>query len=392
MSGLTIGGSVSRGFEAVQDAFAENFSHRNELGAACCIYQNGEKVVDLWGGVRNKVTGDPWEKDTMVIVWSATKGLAAMTLAVAHSRGWLDYDERVATYWPEFSQNGKEKVTVRQLLAHQVGLFAFNEKVDKAVVADLDVLAAVCARQKPAWEPGSRQAYHGLTLGFYEGEIIRRVDPKHRSLGQFFHEEIAEPLKLDFHIRLSETVPNSRLAVLDSPGILKSILLAPWPMRLAVINRRSAIFRALIVNPGTGICLDKDRVYARNLEVPSGGGVGTARAIAKAYSAFATGGGELGLCGNTLRELLAPAIPARHGFYDEGLRGEIEFSLGFMKSCANWRFGHDGAFGSPGAGGSFGYADPKCGLSYAYVTNRIGRSDGDPRDIALRNAMPAGMK
>ncbi len=119
---------MSAGFEAVRDAFVENFSLRHELGGACCVYQRGDKVVDLWGGVRNKVTGEPWEANTMVLVYSATKGLAAMTLAVAHSRGWLDYEERVSTYWPEFAQEGKGTITVRQLLAHQAGLFAFDEQ------------------------------------------------------------------------------------------------------------------------------------------------------------------------------------------------------------------------------------------------------------------------
>ena len=124
---IRIEGHVSAGFEAVRDAFAENSSRRHELGGACCVYYRGEKIVDLWGGVRNKSTAEPWQEDTMVLIWSATKGLAAMTLAVAHSRGWLDYEERVCTYWPEFAQQGKEKITVRQLLAHQAGLFAFDE-------------------------------------------------------------------------------------------------------------------------------------------------------------------------------------------------------------------------------------------------------------------------
>ena len=123
----------------------------------------------------------PWGEDvTGLLVYSATKGLAAMTLAIAHSRGWLDYEERVARYWPEFAQHGKETITVRQLLAHQAGLFAFDEPVSRDVVADLDRLAIVLARQKPTWERGTRQAYHALTLGFYEGELLRRVDPQHR--------------------------------------------------------------------------------------------------------------------------------------------------------------------------------------------------------------------
>ena len=180
-----IQGSVSKGFEAVRDAFLENFSSRKELGAACCLYCRGEKVVDLWGGIRNKATGEPWEENTMVIVHSATKGLAAMTLALAHSRGWLDYEQRVETYWPEFGQQGKETITVRQLLAHQAGLFAFDEPVDREIVADPERLALVLARQTPAWKPGTRQGYHAISMGFYEGELLRRIDPLHRSLGHF---------------------------------------------------------------------------------------------------------------------------------------------------------------------------------------------------------------
>src|SRR4026209_2481370 len=180
----TVEGAVSGGLEAVREAFAQNFERRGELGGACCAYRHGEKVVDLWGGVRNKQTGEPWERDTMVLVYSATKGLAAMTMALAHSRGWLDYEERVSRYWPEFAQNGKETITVRQLLAHLAGLFALDVPVDRSVVADLDRLAVVLARQKPVWKPGTRQAYNGITLGYYEGELLRRLDPRHRSLGR----------------------------------------------------------------------------------------------------------------------------------------------------------------------------------------------------------------
>ena len=216
----------------------ENFARRGELGGACCAYHHGEKVVDLWGGIRNKQTGEPWERDTMVVVHSATKGLAAMTLALAHSRGWLDYEERVATYWPEFAQQGKETITVRQLLAHQAGLFAFDEPVDRSVVADLDRLAVVLARQKPAWEPGTRQAYHALTLGFYEGELMRRVDPRHRSLGQFFQDEIASPLGEDVYIRLPEEIPNARLATLSPPSRLRMLTGFPLRFTLEAMNRR----------------------------------------------------------------------------------------------------------------------------------------------------------
>jgi len=386
---FSIQGHVSRGFEAVRDTFAGNFVRRHELGGACCVFYRGEKVVDLWGGIRNKQSGEPWEENTMVVVHSASKGLAAMTLAVAHSRGWLDYEEPVCTYWPEFAQQGKERITVRQLLAHQAGLFAIDEPVDRSILTDLDRLAAVLARQKPKWEPGTRQAYHALSLGFYEGELLRRVDPQHRSLGQFFQDEIASPLGLDVYIRLPEEIPNSRLATVASPGRLR--MLFGFPLRLTIesMNRRSNIYRALAINPGTTVYFDEQRIYARGLEVPSGGAVGNARAIAHAYSVFATGGHELRLKQATLDLLAAPAIPPTRGFYDECMKGRgVQFSLGFMKPSAVWPFGSPSSFGSPGAGGSLGFADPALAIGYAYVTSQMGTSlTGDPRDVALREAL-----
>jgi CubicO group peptidase (beta-lactamase class C family) len=248
-------------------------------------------------------------------------------------------------------------------------------------------LAEVLARQEPEWTPGSRQAYHGITLGYYESELLRRIDPQHRSLGQFFHEEIATPLGLDVYIRLPEDIPNSRLATIAPPS--KTAMLMGFPFRLALdaINPHSRIVRALW---GSELPLDPVHVYARNFEVPSGGAVGTARAIARAYAAFASGGGELGLRQETLDLLAEPARPCGKGFYDECLKGEVQFSLGFMKPSPGFAFGGPRAFGSPGAGGAMGLADPDRRLGYAYVTSQMGTSlRGDPRDVTLREAIDA---
>ena len=390
---MGVQGYVSPGFESVRAVFADNFASRGELGGACCAYHRGEKVVDLWGGVRNKQTREPWQQDTMVLVWSASKGLAAMTLAIAHSRGWLDYEERVATYWPEFAQQGKEAITVRQLLAHQAGLFAFDEPVDEHVLADLDHLAIVLARQRPAWQPGTRQAYHAISLGFYEGELMRRLDPRHRSLGQFFQDEIATPLALDVYIRLPEDVPNARLASLAPPSPFKMLTSFPPRLLIDAINRRSVVYRSLMSNPGCDYVRNKERVYVRNLEVPSGGVVGTARGIARAYGVFATGGCELGLSQATLDLLAAPAVPPSSGtFVDDFFRGPVQFSLGFFKPGGAVQFGGPRSFGAPGSGGALGFADPDAGLGYAYVTSQMGTNlTGDPRDIALRDALYAAL-
>lgn len=257
--------------------------------------------------------------------------------------------------------------------------------MDTRVEADLDKLAVILARQKPAWEPGTRQGYHAITLGFYESELLRRVDPKHRSLGRFFHEEIASPLRLDFYIGLPEDIPNARLSrtYMTNPSPA-SIRAAPLPLMLAVVNPRSRIRRALWGE----LLEDKEHVYPRKVEVPSGGGIGTARAMAKAYGVFATSGKELGLREETLEQLMAPAIPPTHGFYDEvmKLRG-LQMSLGFMKPSPENLFAHPSSFGMLGFGGCIGFADPHAKVGFAYVPNRTDTYLMDPRQNALRLAM-----
>jgi CubicO group peptidase (beta-lactamase class C family) len=243
------------------------------------------------------------------------------------------------------------------------------------------------AQQKPAWEPGTRQGYHALTVGFYESELLRRIDPAHRSIGQFFHEEIAVPLGLDFYIGLPAEIPNSRLATLEAVKPAQ-MLLHPSRFAMAFLNPRSLTSRAFW-KVGLAIPFDTERIYARGVEVPSQGGVGTARAIAHAYSVFATGGEELGLHQETLQKLMAPAVSPLYGFYDQVVKLETQLSLGFMKPSPASLFGSPAAFGTPGAGGSFGFADPRAEVGYAYVTNKMGRELrllDDPRELALRDA------
>lgn len=385
-----IDGTVALGFESVRDAFAENFAERGELGGAVCVVVDGEVVVDLWGGVRDAETGVLWSSDTMTLVHSATKGFSAMVMALLHSRGLLDYDERVAAYWPEFAQADKQDITVRCLLAHQAGLFAFDDHVDRAVVADLDRLAGVMERQRPIWPPGERQAYHAITLGFYENELVRRIDPEHRTIGRVLQEDIAVPLGVggQVYVGTPSQLPDERLAALIPPGLWTRVSSMPLRLTIDAMRRGSVLHRSLVSNPGTNFYVDPDHVIVRELEVPSGGAVATARAIAVAYGAFAAPGGPLGLRRETIQALATPAMPAAHGYYDECFRGPTKFSLGFMKPNESIDFGSGSAFGAPGAGGAMGFADPSVGLGYGYVTDKMGTHlTGDPRDLALRRAL-----
>jgi CubicO group peptidase (beta-lactamase class C family) len=386
-----VNGQVEPGFERVRQEFERNLAERGELGAAVAAYHRGRKVVDLWGGVREPRSGARWQEDTIVLVYSTSKGLAAMTLALAHARGWLDYDERVAAYWPEFAQAGKDKVTVRQLLGHEAGLPVIDAPLDAKLLADHDRLAAAIARQQPLWEPGEKHGYHGVSLGWYEGELIRRVDPKKRTLGRLFAEEIAAPLGLDFHFGLPGDVPKERLARIERIPPLKALpelRHAPPRLLLAMANPRSVSFRTF-ANPRLRSFADLDRSEFRSLEFPSGGGIGSARSIARAYDALARGGGELGISNGTVDELMSYPAPPRSGWHDEVLKVDTAFSLGFARPLDQFRFGSNGgSFGHPGAGGSFGFADPSREVSFAYVMNRMGfHLIDDPREKALRDAL-----
>lgn len=379
-----IDGHVAPGFEEVREEFERNFLERDEIGAAVCAYWRGEKVVDLWGGFRTPERDAPWKEDTMVIVFSTTKGLSAMTLAIANARGWLDYDAPVARYWPEFAQNGKAAITVRQLLGHEAGLVFLPEKLDASKLRDLDYIARLLVRKAPEWPPGTRHGYHAMTIGLYEQEIIRHVDPQHRTLGRFFHEEIARPLGLDLYIGLPPDIPDARIArvrplsraraiaaIPSTPLVLIPKILSPWSLL-----RKSMAF------------LDPPWNERENLavEVPAGNGVGTARSIALAYSVFADGAEELGVTPETFARITAPPAAAD---MDAILRVPSCFSLGWARPGPGVSFGSSPrAFGHPGAGGSFAFADPDARVGFAYVMNKMDfHLIDDPREKALRDAV-----
>jgi CubicO group peptidase (beta-lactamase class C family) len=379
-----VDGSVAPGFEEVRTEFERNFAERGEIGAAVAVYWRGEKVVDLWGGRRTCEGDAPWNQNTMVVVQSTTKGLAAMTLALANARGWLDYDAPVASYWSEFAQNGKGAITVRQLLGHEAGLVLLDEQLTLTKLRDLDYMARLLARQKPAWPPGTRHGYHTMTLGLYMQELIRRVDPARRTLGRFFHDEIAVPLGLEFYIGLPREIAAERLATVKTLSKWRGLLAlryTPVAVTMKMIRPGSLLRRSFM-----GLSADPNDRHYLEVEVPAGNGVGTARAIARAYSVFADGGADIGITPETLARVIAPPDVARPR--DEVLGVPSYFSLGFLRPGPDVAFGSSPrAFGAPGAGGSFAFADPDVRLGYAYVMNKLDfYLENDPREKALRDA------
>jgi CubicO group peptidase (beta-lactamase class C family) len=385
-----IEGIAAPEFHDVCREFERNFVERGELGAACAIYHRGQKVVDLWGGERCTSNSLPWTEGTLALVFSVSKGMAAAAIAVAHSRGLFELDEPVAAYWPEFQQHGKSHITVRQLLAHQSGLIALDQPVWVQELADHDALAEILARQGPAWSPGTKHGYHTLTLGWYQSELIRRTDPQRRSLGAFFHDEVAAPLQAEFYIGLPKHIDEQRLARTKGYhrlALLRHLNELPLGMVLSGIWPQSLVARSVnalrLQNPA-----DIGSPELRGVEIPSANGIGEARAIARIYGSLATGGHELGIMPRTWRELTAPVTPPPLGLHDAILKIDTRYSFGFSRPSRGVPFGSGPtAFGCPGAGGCFGMADPEEQLGFAYVTNKMGfRLFDDVREKAVRDA------
>ena len=389
---IPVSGFVKEGFENVKTTFEENFARRKEVGASCCVYYKGEKVVDLWGGYKNKNKTEPWEEDTLVIVFSTTKGLASLAFSLLHSKGLLNYDEKIATYWEEFSFNGKENITVRQLLSHQAGLFTNDKTFSYELLVDEKKLSDSLAKQKPYWIPGEKKGYHAWTIGMYENEICKRVDPQKRPLHIFFKEEIADKLSIDFCIGLTEDVPRERVAQLipflpheaftgegnsDFSSFAKGIL-----------NPFSYFYKSLL-NPPHAINLNNfNKRKFTSIPLGSAHGFGNARSIAQAYNEFSIGGSRLNIRKETLMQLEAVPIHPREDKTDLVLNVDIPFSLGFAKPSEYLNFGSNyRSYGSFGAGGSGGFADPEKQVAFAYVMNKMGtRIANDPRELSLRNA------
>jgi CubicO group peptidase (beta-lactamase class C family) len=388
----TVHGDVDEGYGKVADEFRRNFVDRRELGASCAVVRDGRTVVDLWGGHRDRKRTKPWERDTLVTVWSTTKGMAATAMAVAHSRGLFELDATVATYWPEFAQAGKESITVRQLLAHEAGLPVIDVALDIETIADVERFGQILAAQPTKWRPGTTHGYHAQSLGWYESQLLRRVDPQRRTIGRYFADEVAAVLGVELHIGLPDEVPDDRLATFVGGSRAGQALHArevPWPVLRRMMNPRSMTLKAFTNPKAITRLSDINRRSMLRVELPSVNGTGTAHAVASVYGDLASGAPALGVARGTLDELEATTPPS----FDEIFGIESAFRFGFMKPFPILPFGSSAkAYGHTGSGGSFGYADPDARLGYAYVMNRNGYSlPTDPREIALRTALQTSL-
>ncbi|HJM21874.1 MAG TPA: serine hydrolase domain-containing protein [Acidimicrobiales bacterium] len=273
---MEISGHCDERFSVVQDAFESNFLADEELGASAAVTVEGQYVVDLWGGERNK-SGDPWEEDTIVNVYSTTKTMASICMLMLADRGLIDFEAPVADYWPKFAANGKDSVLVRHVMTHQTGCSGFPRPVTVEELYDHDLMADLLAGMQPWWEPGTAPGYHAITQGTLQAELLRRVDG--RTLGTFFRDEVTRPLNADFHIGLPLS-EGHRVAQLDVPKEGIDQIVEGQPDSVALRTFRSCRL------DGTETETDE----WRSAEIPAGGGIGNARSISRVHSAVACGG------------------------------------------------------------------------------------------------------
>lgn len=369
-----IKGSCDPAFERVRQVFEDNFQLRGEVGAAVCVYKDGSKVVDLWGGVADPATGMPWVEDTIVCMMSVGKSMTALAVLMLIERGEIDLDAPVARYWPGFAQAGKADIAVRTLLTGQAGVIYADHAADGAAY-DWDAMVTAFEQQEPAWEPGTRGGYHSMSMGILLGELVHRVDG--RMIDRFFAEEIAGPLDVDYRFGLDDAEIARVSDIIRNPGSVTLTQIADPTTRMG---------RAWRVVPNAADRYNTDEF--RRAVFPSSNGHGNARAIARVYAALACGGSLEGV------HLLSPELV------------EVARTEAWKGTCAmtgrQFRYGHgfflnypplaplgpnDRAFGHPGAGGAIGIADPEARLSFSYSPNFMtdGAGVGD-RSTALIDA------
>jgi CubicO group peptidase (beta-lactamase class C family) len=367
-------GFVQDRYAPVRAQFDENFEKGLELGACFCATVEGETVVDLWGGWTDVAKTKRWQRDTIVNVYSTTKTMTALAALMVADRGLIDFAAPVARYWPEFAANGKDRVTVGQLMSHSSGLSGWKEKVTTEDLYDWERMTSLLAAQAPFWEPGTASGYHAITQGYLVGEVIRRVTGQ--SLGTFFRKEIAEPLNADFWIGLPAS-EDDRVAELVPP---------PPGAAVGDATNETEIQRNMSHNPGVDVSATKTRGW-RGAEIGAAGGTGNARSVAEIHTILANGGvakGRRFMSEAGCRKALELQIEGE----DLILRGPARFGLGFGLAGATMPLPNPNSMFWGGYGGSLIIIDMDARTTFAYAMNRMqGTTTGDMRAFGLCMAM-----
>jgi CubicO group peptidase (beta-lactamase class C family) len=350
-----------------------------EVGAGYAVVHGTKMVVDLWGGYTGRDFKKSWEKDTLVNVYSTTKGMGALTVALLAEKGQLDYSARVTDYWPEFGAQGKQDVTVAQLLSHQAGVCGVTEKITVEDLYNWDKMVSLLAAQKPFWPPGTRAGYHAVTWGFLAGEIVRRITGK--TLGTCFREKVARPLGADFYIGLPDSEMH-RVADMIGPNH------ARIPIRTANDQREiPPLYAVALLNPDIRPVRDASSVAWRKAEIAAANGQANARGIARIYGALANGGEIDGIRIIQPQSIAAATVQEAFERNDPVTGKPMRYARGFMLNTEDGYGPNLKAFGHGGAGGSIGFADPDTHIGVGYAMNQMQvNPDDEPRALRLIRA------
>lgn len=364
-----ISGFVAKGFERVYDQFAQNFADDLELGASFCAQIEGETVVELYGGFKNRDRTELFNEQTLIPIFSTTKPIAAITLATLIDRGYLNFDDNIGILWPEFLANGKN-ISIAQALSHQAGVPGFANEIDGELWLNPPQMAEEIAKLEPLWTPRTQSGYHPLTWGYIIGELAHRAD--FRTLGHILKDDICAPNNIDFHIGLDESL-HHRCAEIERPRDL------PQLGQITPIKRAAFLTKWAAPNRGSTIW--------RKIEIPSANGHGNAKSVASLYGIFANngkiGGHEI-LSKDAFEQLTRPRI---HND-DLVLPFNIKWAAGVMYNSNRFYGPNENSFGHSGWGGSCGFGDPAQRVSAAYVMNRQSNSlMGDKRATTLIKAL-----
>lgn len=355
-----IEGSVDPGFRTCFDAFRSNFEEGGELGAACAIYRNGQPILDVWGGAASADMEQAWQRDTAVPVFSVTKGVAALCVLAQADQGKIDLDAPVARYWPEFGEHGKDRVTVREALAHRAGVPAFTGPVTIEELADPAAMSARLAGEPPAFVPGTTHFYHALTVGWITTELVRRATGQ--QVGVWFRDHIANPMGLNFQIGRQPS-DNSPLAQFVVPPEFDMPPIDPesWPARTLSLNN-------LMVPSFGGLAAAMNDPRFQRVEMAGANCVADARSLARLYSAVLTGSEGVPL--PSLTFVKGACTPVSQG--EQWLPGmpPVAWGAGLTLPWAGQPMLGEGSFGHDGMGGSLAFAHAPSGISFAYVRNR----------------------
>jgi CubicO group peptidase (beta-lactamase class C family) len=376
-----IHGECDARFARLREVFERSFAEDRETGASLAVVLDGRPVVDLWGGHADAARTRAWERDTIVNLYSTTKGWTALCAHVLVDRGELDLDAPVARHWPEFARAGKGAIPVRQLLCHQAGLPGIRRKVEVEDVYDWERMTTLLAEEEPWWPPGTRHGYHALTFGWLVGEVVRRVAG--RSLGAFFRDEIAGPLGLDLHVGLGAE-HDARVAELI-PIPLDQQAGSP------IFANRESLGAKVLSNPRIHPKQTRTRAW-RAAEIPAANGHGNARGLARLYGALSRGGEIDGV--RVIREAALGEAAREHAVGpDAVLVFPMHWGAGFIVNGQRVIYGPSArSFGHSGYGGSFGFADPDARLGMGYAMNRMGNAvAGDLRTLDLIRAAYANL-